>query len=195
MTPPDYTKQLDQIVKALNRPSLPTWIVAVLSVALGFVGSILVQLFQRYLAESRAKDRMRRVIYPDLAEMYWSAGIQLDQTGVEDASRRSRLATSLRFQGEKYADDDRATFLTLREYAWLESCWGALHSALIDDDYGFDLNCGLALEIIEDGVRLGEIPAKYVRKYVGETEAAKDLLRLRRTGHVHSKRSGQILHN
>jgi hypothetical protein len=174
---PDYSQQLDQIVNALNRPGLPTWVIAMLSATLGFLASVLSQLFQHRFAEVVSRTNMRRVIYPDLGSMYSNANhflhLETTQTDREqwDRWRRTRLASFLRFEGERYAHENRATYLQLAEYPHLDNCYSALHSALADDEYGFDINCGLAVEIIEDCIRLGWIPAKYIKKYMGEEDA------------------------
>ena len=43
---PDYSQPLEEIVKALNRPSTPTWLIAIMSALLGFLASVLSQVFQ-----------------------------------------------------------------------------------------------------------------------------------------------------
>ena len=176
---PDYSRQLDQIVKALNRGVMPTWLVAVISVVLG---SVLGPICHHIFTEHVNKQRMRRVIYPDLADMYSKAHhfyplkTNLDPTGDQDW-RLARLKSFLRFAGEKYAKDNRAVYLQLPEYPHLDCIYSALRSAVGDevdfDKLDFDINCGLAVEIIEDCVRLGQLPTKYIKKYVGKEDASK----------------------
>jgi hypothetical protein len=68
--PVDYTSQLEQIVKALNRPSILTWMIAIMSAFLGFLVSILTQVFQHWYCERRARSKMRMIIYSELGSMY-----------------------------------------------------------------------------------------------------------------------------
>jgi len=53
--PGDYGPQLEEIVKALNRPSTPTWLIAIISASLGFLASVLSQVFQHWYADQRAR--------------------------------------------------------------------------------------------------------------------------------------------
>ncbi len=119
---------------------------------------------------------MRRVIYPDLGSMYYHAAhfLKVDTKMDADESvkwKKSRLETQLRFIGEKYAHEHREIYYQLSEYPHLETIYSALRSTFADDEYGFEINCGLAVEIIEDSVRLGWVPAKYIKKYMGKEDA------------------------
>jgi H+/Cl- antiporter ClcA len=67
---PDYTSQLEQIVKALNRPSIPTWLIAIVSAFLGFLASVLSQIFQHWYSEHKARSKMRMIIYSEIGAMY-----------------------------------------------------------------------------------------------------------------------------
>jgi len=179
---PNYSQQLDAIIKALSRPSVPTWLIAILSAALGFVAAVLSQICQHLLADGLNRQKMRRVIYPELGSMYSRAHhfchLKTDRHS-DDANewKRTRLAASLHFESEKYAKENLATYLQLREYPQIDLVYDVLRSATNDDGYGFDINCGLAVEVIEDMVRLGDIPAKYIKKYMGKEDAKKLLAR------------------
>ncbi len=67
----DYTKQLEEIVRQLSRPSLPIWIGYALSAVLGSVGGLTTQFVLTSINRSRGKNEMRQVVYSDLAEIYW----------------------------------------------------------------------------------------------------------------------------
>jgi hypothetical protein len=71
--PPDYTQQLAEIVQALNRPSTPTWLVAVIGSAVGATGAIAAQILRAWYDEHRANTRMRRRLYTDLADLFLKA--------------------------------------------------------------------------------------------------------------------------
>src|SRR5258708_18931226 len=66
----DYTPQLQEIAKALNRPSTPTWLIAIFSGLLGFLASVLSQVFQHWYAKHRARNKMRMIVYSEIGSMY-----------------------------------------------------------------------------------------------------------------------------
>ena len=66
----DYTSQLEEIVKALNRQSAPTWLIAIASLFFGFFASALIEVFKHSYGEHRARSKMRKIIYSELGAMY-----------------------------------------------------------------------------------------------------------------------------
>jgi hypothetical protein len=67
---PDYTKQLDEIVRALKRPSTPIWLVALIGGAAGGGFAIAAELIRGRYDESRARTRMQSALYNDLADLF-----------------------------------------------------------------------------------------------------------------------------
>lgn len=167
---PDYTHQLDQIAAALSHPALPTWLIAILSAGLGFLASIAAQICQHAFGEVVSRRRMRRVIYPDVAAMYSYARHFADLEAGE-SWKRERLEKLFEFRGEKFARDNPTAYYNLREYPHLDVIWGALRAPLAEKDFDFNINCGLAAEIIENCVALGQIPSKFIRQYSGQRDA------------------------
>lgn len=41
-----------------------------------------------------------------------------------------------------------------------------------EEEYGFFLNSGLAIEIIEDCVRLNDLPHRFVKSYMNDSDVA-----------------------
>ena len=66
----DYTKQLTDIITALNRPMMPGWQIALLGALVGVIGSGLVQVLLRSIDERRERGRLRRIVYCELAEIF-----------------------------------------------------------------------------------------------------------------------------
>src|SRR5208282_2336066 len=161
---PDYTPQLQEIVKALNRPSAstPTWLIAILSGLLGFLASTLSQVFQRWYGEHRERVKMRMIIYSELGAMY-SHLVHFHDLSYTHASeeedmewRKKQLEERfLKFEGEKYAQENKAVFIHLRERSTISEIYSAIREVFgPEEEYGFSLNSGLAIEILEDCVRL-----------------------------------------
>ena len=103
----DYTSQLKEIVRALNRPSIPTWLIAIMSAFFGFLASALSQIFQHWYSDHRARSKMRMIIYSELGAMYSSLvhfhdlnTRLLEQEDVEWRKKQLR-ERFLKFEGEK----------------------------------------------------------------------------------------------
>jgi hypothetical protein len=177
--PVDYTSQLEEIAKALNRPCVPTWLIAVISGLLGFLASILSQMFQHWYGEHRACAKMRMIIYSELGTMY-SRLVQFHDVKTslperEDIEWRKRQLRELflKFEGQKYAEDHKDVFIQLRERTTITELYSAIREVFgPEEEYGFFLNSGLAIEIIEDCVRLNDLPGKFVKRYMNGPDTA-----------------------
>ncbi len=117
----DYTTQLQEIAKALNRPSTPTWLIAIFSGLLGFLASALSQVFQHWYAEHRAQNKMRMIVYSEIGSMYshlvhfhsLKTSGKSEQEDIEWRKKQLR-EHFLKFEGEKYAEDNKAVFIQLK---------------------------------------------------------------------------------
>ena len=79
----------------------------------------------------------------------------------------------LKFEGEKYADDNKAVFIQLKERSTISEIYSAIREVFgPEEEYGFFLNSGLAIEILEDCVRLDYLPRPYVRRYMTDADVA-----------------------
>jgi hypothetical protein len=171
--PVDYTPQLEQIVKALNRPSIPTWLIAIMSAFLGFIVSIFTHVFQQSYIEYRARRKMRMIVYSELGAMYSSLvhfyKVKTRSPEQEDIAWRKKQLKErfLKFEGEKYAEDHKDVFVQLKERSTIAAIYGAIRDVFgPEEEYGFFINAGLAIEIIEDEVRLHYLPKRFVNRYM-----------------------------
>jgi hypothetical protein len=174
---PDYSQILQQIARALNRPSTPTWLIAIMSALLGFLASALSQLFQHWYAELRACNKMRMIIYSEIGAMYSNLvhfhNLKTGQPESQDIEWRKKQLRErfLKFEGEKYADDHKDVFFQLKERPTINELYSAIHEVFgPEEEYGFFLNSGLAIEIIEDCVRLRDLPRKFVKRYMNDSD-------------------------
>lgn len=175
--PVDYTPQLEQIIKALNRPTIPTWLIAILSALLGFLVFIPTQLFQHWYADRRARSKMRIIIYSELGSMYsnlvhfYGVGTELPEDRDIEWRKKQLKEKFLKFEGEKYADENKDVFFALKERSTITSLYSAIREVFgPEEEYGFFINAGLAIEIIEDCVRLNGLPHKFVERYMNESD-------------------------
>jgi len=198
---PDYTLQLQEIVKALNHHSTPTWVIAVISVFFGFLASLLGQVFQHWYSEYKSRSKMRTIIYSELGTMYSmlvylqpkvTSGQKKEDFRYETEKLRHHFIRGEeyagRFEGEIYAEDHKEVFVQLRERLRITDLYRVIRDACRDDDdYGFLINSGLAIEIIEDNVRFNWLPRKYVKRYMSAPDAAAIELAIQRrlvSGHA-----------
>jgi hypothetical protein len=177
--PVDYSSQLEEIVKALNRPSIPTWLIAIMSAFLGFIASALSQIFQHWYSEHRARSKMRMIIYSELGAMYsplvhfHDLKTRLPEQGDIEWRKKQLRERFLKFEGEKYAEDKKDVFIQLRERSTITELYSAIREVFgPEEEYGFLINSGLAIEIIEDCVRLHDLPDKFVKRYVNSPDIA-----------------------
>jgi hypothetical protein len=76
-------------------------------------------------------------------------------------------------QREKYAEDHKDVFIQLRERSTINLLYSAMRNVFgPEEEYGFLINSGLAIEILEDCVRLNDLPDKFVKRYMGRSVAA-----------------------
>jgi hypothetical protein len=197
----EYTSQLQEIAKALKHHSTPSWVVAIVSGFLGFMASALGQVFQHWYGEYKSCSKMRTIIYSELGAMYsMLVFLQPKITSTEkkenfeyeaDKFRRYFIRdedSSGRFEGEIYAEDNKDVFIQLRERSQITFLYKVMRdSCKDDDDFGFLINSGLAIEIIEDNVRFNWLPKKYVTRYMSPPDAAAIQLAIQRrlvSGHA-----------
>jgi len=177
--PVDYTPQLEQIVNALNRPTIPTWLIAILSAFLGFLISIPTQLFQHWYSDRRARGKMRIIIYSELGSMYsnlvhfYRVKTELPEHKDIEWRKKQLKETFLKFEGEKYAEENKDVFFGLKERPTITLLYSAIRDVFgPEEEYGFFINAGLAIEILEDCVRLNDLPARFVQRYMNESDVA-----------------------
>ncbi|MGA2672641.1 MAG: hypothetical protein ABSE99_05375 [Terracidiphilus sp.] len=175
--PGDYGPQLEEIAKALNRPSIPTWLIAALSAFLGFLLSILNQIFQQWYSEQRALRTMRKIIYSEIGSMYSNLlhFYNLKTNSPEDKDiewRKKQLRERfLKFEGEKYAEDNKEVFFQMEERSTINDLYSAIHDVFgPEEEYGFFINAGLAIEVIEDCVMSHDLPFRFVKRYINGSD-------------------------
>jgi hypothetical protein len=177
--PGEYSAQLDAIVKALNRPSIPTWIIAIISALLGFLVSVFSQLFQHWYAEYRARSTMRKIIYSELGSMYSSLvhfyNMQTSLPEQNDVEWRKKQLKErfLKFEGEKYAEENKYVFIQLKERPTIDELYSAIREVFgPEEEYGFFINSGLAIGIIEECVRSHDLPARFVKRFMNGSDVS-----------------------
>jgi hypothetical protein len=130
-SPPDYTEQLKAIVVALNHPTTPSWLVAVLSAILGMISTVLVQTILRTANERLQRNRMRKVLYNNLGDYFMFVYSTLTNQGY---SREQQLAWQqeqfekrIKFSVEDFLNKQPDIYMQLPEYRVAEELYLWLH--------------------------------------------------------------------
>ena len=79
----DYTKQLDEIVRA-SSPTTPVWVPVLIASILSFTAAVLLQPVQQWIADSFKRRRIRRVLYVELVELFSTVEAVLDFQDIEE---------------------------------------------------------------------------------------------------------------
>jgi hypothetical protein len=179
--PGEYTPQLEEIVRALHG-STPTWMIALFSAFLGFLASVLGQVFQHWYIEYRSRTKMRTIIYSELGAMY-SMLVQFQPTLVSSNDeaqsyegerkqlkdrflRREGAEFAKKFDGEKYIEAHEDVFVQLRERSSIVLLYDLMHRVVGDESLGFLVLSLMAIQNLEYEVRCGSLPKKYIRRYM-----------------------------
>jgi len=115
----DYTKQLMEIVQALNRPTFPPWAAAALSAGLGFFGGTSTQLFMAWFNVRRQRYYLRKVLYADLGEKFLS----LHRVVFPKLHENPNGIGAFGFQAREHARKTPDLYLSLTEYHRVEDAY------------------------------------------------------------------------
>jgi len=135
---PDYTKHLDEIVRALSRPATPAWLIAALSAVLGLVGALVGQALQMLATDAYRRSKMRRVLYTDLAETFFAVDAIESFPAMSQPQmfqrREQEFQRHLKFDGERHLKANQETYIQLPERLPAESIYGCFHRILDGPD-------------------------------------------------------------
>src|ERR1700719_1476476 len=104
---PDYSKQLDEMVRLLSRPGISPWLLAAFATLLGVVGGAAGRALEPWIAGFWRRAQMRRVLYGDIASMFFQVDT-ITMFGERWANDRvrddafGRLSHDLDFEAEDY---------------------------------------------------------------------------------------------
>ena len=174
MQVPDYSRQLDEIIKILNHPATPAWLIAAFSAVLGVVGGLVGQSLQLLATDAYRRYKMRRVLYLDLADMFLTVDSIMRFTELPDPDRwhwqEDQLRNSLLFRGEKYCLDNHEIYMQLPERLVGEALYSRFHR-ILDEEHSMNVNTDLALRMFANFVSQGGLKFKYFKRFLGSRRA------------------------
>jgi hypothetical protein len=174
-----FSHMLHEILKTLNQP--PMWLSSTLSTILGFFSALVGQLIVPDLVGRR---NMRRVLYRDLAQMFWAVDKFMNAEPSEFGALHSdplvwqqdQFRKFLFFQGEKYCLDNPAIYMQLPERFAGQTLYRRFHLILEDPLLALPLNTHAAVKTFASYVHDGGLKRKYFRKFL-QKDQVRHLLR------------------
>lgn len=175
---PDYSHQLEEIAKALNRPSIPSWLVALISALVGAVFALAGQLLLKSFDNWRGIHNMRRVLYRELITMFQMLDASMGYTGLF-SERNELLQSALKFSGEAYLKAHQDVYMQLPEREAAEVLYAAYHKILDHESSDArEHNWELAKRLLAQFVETDQLPRRYIKKFLGSAETEQPLKKL-----------------
>jgi len=164
-----------------NRPgrsllrSRRQWLVAIIGTILGFLAAVLLQFIQQSLAERSKRERVRRVLYIDLAELFFTVDTIMEDREIQEPHRsdwqKDQLKTHVAFKGEKHLRANEDVYMELPERTVADTVFAYFHRALDNLDAGLHSNWSIAAQIFSAMVCEGRLKHDCFRKFIGKKRA------------------------
>jgi hypothetical protein len=140
---PDYTKQLDDIVRLLSRSGISPWRLAAFAALLGVIFGAVGRAVEQWIAGFSRRDRMRRVLYEGIAHNFSQVSIYAGQHANDHVQQDafSKLAHAIDFNGEDYMKHNVDVFVRISEYRQLRDMYDLLHRVIDDGLADMNGNC------------------------------------------------------
>ena len=179
---PDYTKELDEIVRLLSRPAISPWLLSAFSVCLGFIVGAIGQAIAPLLSDISRRSRMRRVLYGDIAHMFFHAdtitmfGERWANDGVRDDAFKG-LVSSLDFEGEEHIKTNHDVFAQLVERPATKHIYNLFHQIVVDGPAEMARNCLKVQWMLGYYIQDGALQERYFRKCLPKNQLERLLAR------------------
>jgi hypothetical protein len=173
---PDYTKQLDEIVRLLSRPGLSPWILSAFSVFLGIIGGAIGRAIEPWVMDFSRRSKMRRVLYGDIAGMFFAVNV-INTIGGGWAADRvrddafGRLAGDLDFEAEDHFKSNRDTFAQLKERPAVRHIYALFHRIIDEGPATMDRNCGTIPRTLGKYISDGSLKKRYFLRATSKQQA------------------------
>jgi hypothetical protein len=171
---------LPEILKALNQPTTPQWLITTFSTLLGasvgFVSGLFGQTLMMFVTELVECRRMRKAVYRDLAHMFCTVHMYLNSNPQEYAPNadptswiQDQLRKYLFFQMEKHCLDKPEIYIQLPERVAALELYRRFHE-ILEPNYGFHVNTRSLLNIFGRYVHDQVLKPKHFVRYLGRQE-------------------------
>lgn len=165
----DYTTQLQEIVRASNRPTTSPWLIAMASTALGFILGIVSQHLGTRLTDRHQLHKMRRLLYKDLADMFLLVDDEEECASTRDW-QHSQIKEHLNFRSEKYMIDNPELYVHLEEHGAADALYSRFHR-IVDEPNSFSTNVSLTLRFFANAVHERHLKRERFEQFLDKTLA------------------------
>lgn len=164
--PADYSHALNEIIVALNRPTTPGWLIAIVGALTGVGGGLATQLFLRWYDGFSKRRDLRRAICSDLGQMFWAVHAIHSCPSCTRVWQEAQVKALLKFTVEEHANRSPDIYLQLREHGAAEMIYRQLHQ-LVEVPAQLAVNLSLVLSIFSSQIQEGYLPAGSLCRAVG----------------------------
>jgi len=175
---PDYSKQLEEIAKALSKSSTPSWLVTISTLLIGAVLALGGQLAFKWLENWWKVRRMRRDLYLDMVRLFYVVNSIMNPEGIPEDHQydwqREQLQRLLRFDVEDYLRDNSEMYFQLPERAAADLVYSYFHQ-IVEEKKWLNVNATLALQTLVLHIGHGPFQERYFQKFL-KRKAADDFL-------------------
>lgn len=175
---PDYSRQLGDIAKALTKASSPSWLAPLISVAVGAVLALAVQLFVKWVEMRRETSKIRHVLYHDIVRLFCAVDGISSFEGLPEPNRhgwqRAQLRMHLKFDVERYLQSKPDIYFRLPERSAADLLYTYFHQ-ILDEENWSAVNSSAAVQLVAYHVENGYLQKKYFRRFL-KRDAARSFL-------------------
>jgi hypothetical protein len=173
---PDYTKQLDEIVRLLSRPNISPLLLAGAAALLGVIFGAIGRAIEQWIEGRRRRSRMRRVLYQDIAGMFFEVNVINTNGGGWAADRVrddafGRLVGDLDFEAEDHFKSNRDTFAQLKERPAVKHIYALFHRIKDEGPATMDRNCGTIPRTLGKYISDGSLKRRYFLRAIPKQQA------------------------
>jgi hypothetical protein len=118
----DYTKQLDEIVRILSKPTAPAWVTPLVSMIFGIAGA----LIGLWLNDFYKRFKLRRVLYRNLVSLFQG----LDR--IQTFSNPAEIKNEMKFDAQAFLKANQELYVSLAEHETAEFLYDAFRSVADD---------------------------------------------------------------
>jgi hypothetical protein len=168
---PDYTKQLDEIVRLLSQPSLSPWLLSAFSVLLGVIGGEICRAIEPLIKDGWRRHSMRQVLYDGIAHNFFQVdtitmfGEAWADNGVRNEAFR-QLTNSFDFDAEDHIKRNLDVFAQIAERREAKDMYDLVHRIVDQGPAVMDYNCRKLQWVLGHYIHEGELPAQNFQKYL-----------------------------
>jgi hypothetical protein len=180
--PPDYSRQLEDIAKALNRPASPSLGFSLLLLVLGAALTLTGQLVARWSDNWWKIRKIRRKLYLDIVRLFYAVDDITNLPDIPEVDRydwqKDQLRRHITFDVEKHLKANGDMYLELPERPAADLTDSYSHQ-IVEEEKWMPVSAGRAIRTLAGCVVSRAFQEKYFRAFMAHDDAEKFFARVR----------------